>query len=132
MGVEPYIITSSINLIVAQRLLRKVCEHCKTPATPTDLQASVLEASGLAMNGYHFFQGEGCEACSDTGYKGRIAVYEVMPLWNEIQELIIKGKSTAEIKAKAEELGLTSLQAQGFNKVAAGVTTLSEWMRVLA
>ena len=132
MGVEPYIITSSINLIVAQRLLRKSCEHCKTPATATDLQASVLEANGLVMNGYQFFQGEGCEACSETGYKGRVAVYEVMPLWDELQELIIKGKSTAEIKAKAEDLGLTSLQAQGFNKVATGVTTLSEWMRVLA
>lgn len=132
MGVEPYIITSSINLIVAQRLLRKVCKHCKTQATATDLQASVLEANGLVMNSYQFFQGEGCEACSDTGYEGRIAIYEVMPLWDEVQELIIKGKSTVEIKAKAEELGLTSLQAQGFNKVATGVTTLSEWMRVLA
>jgi len=132
MGVEPYIITSSINVIVAQRLLRKICKHCKTPVAPTELQESALEANGLALNGYQFYTGEGCDACNDTGYRGRTAIYEVMPLWDEVRELIIKGKSTAEIKAKAEELGLISLQKQGFNKVATGVTTLSEWMRVLA
>ena len=64
--------------------------------------------------------------------KGRIAIYEVMPLWDEIKELIIKGKSAFEIRTKAEERGFTSLQAQGFNKVTAGITSLNEWMRVLA
>ncbi|MFC1815567.1 GspE/PulE family protein [Thermodesulfobacteriota bacterium] len=132
IGLEPYLITSSINLIVAQRLLRKICEKCKVKATPNDLQASVIKNHGLHIDGYQFYQGEGCEECNNTGYKGRVAVYEVMPLWDEIQELILKGKSTMEIRKKAEELGLSSLQAQGFNKVAAGITSLDEWMRVLS
>jgi type IV pilus assembly protein PilB len=132
IGIEPYIITSSINLIVAQRLIRKICEKCKIEAIPTDLQANVLRNYGFNINDHHVAQGEGCEECSNTGYKGRIAIYEVMPLWDEIKELIIKGKSAFEIRTKAEEQGLTSLQMQGFNKVIKGITSLSEWMRVLA
>ena len=125
-------ITSSVNLIVAQRLLRKICKKCKVKTTPNDLQASVIENNGLHINGYQFYHGEGCEACNNTGYKGRVAVYEVMPLWGEIQELILNGKSTMEIRKTAEKLGLSSLQAQGFNKVAGGITSLDEWMRVLS
>jgi len=132
IGIEPYIITSAINLIVAQRLIRKICDNCKTEAVPTDLQANVLMNYGFNINEHHFSQGEGCEECSNTGYKGRIAIYEVMPLWDEIKELIINGKSAFEIKAKAEELGIISLHAQGFNKVTTGITSLNEWMRVLA
>jgi type IV pilus assembly protein PilB len=132
IGVEPYMITSSINLIVAQRLLRKICHKCKVKAEATELQAKVIENYGLQVNGYQFFQGEGCPACSHTGYKGRIAVYEVMPMYEEIQDLILKGKSTLEIRRQAEKSGLTSLQTQGFNQVANGITSLNEWMRVLA
>ena len=132
IGIEPYMMTSSINLIVAQRLIRKICEKCKIEATPTDLQTNVLRNYGFNINDHHVAQGEGCEECSNTGYKGRIAIYEVMPLWDEIKELILKGKSAFEIRTKAEEKGLTSLQMQGFNKVITGVTSLNEWMRVLA
>jgi len=132
IGIEPYIITSAINLIVAQRLIRKICENCKTEAIPTDLQANVLMSYGFNINDHHVAQGEGCEECSNTGYKGRIAIYEVMPLWDEIKELIMAGKSAFEIRAKTEELGIISLQAQGFDKVTTGITSLNEWMRVLA
>ena len=132
IGIEPYMITSSINLIVAQRLIRKICEKCKIEATPTDLQTNVLKNYGFNIKDHHVAQGEGCEACNNTGYKGRIAIYEVMPLWDEIKELILKGKSAFEIRTKTEEKGLTSLQMQGFNKVITGVTSLNEWMRVLA
>lgn len=132
IGIEPYMITSSINLIVAQRLIRKICNKCKIGAIPTSLQTNVLRNYGFNINDHHVAQGEGCEECSNTGYKGRIAIYEVMPLWDEIKELIIKGKSAFEIRTKAEEQGLTSLQMQGFNKVITGITSLNEWMRVLA
>ena len=132
IGVEPYMITSSINLIVAQRLLRKICDKCKTTATPTDLQTNVLTNCGININGHHFVRGEGCEECNDVGYKGRFAIYEVMPMWDAVQELILNGKSTSEIRTKVETLGLTSLQAQGFKTAAAGITSLDEWMRVLA
>jgi type IV pilus assembly protein PilB len=132
IGIEPYIITSSINLIVAQRLIRKICENCKVEDVPTELQANVFRNYGFNINDHRVARGEGCEECSNTGYKGRIAIYEVMPLWDEIKELIINGKSASEIRTKAEEQGLTSLQVQGFNKVITGITSLNEWMRVLA
>jgi type IV pilus assembly protein PilB len=132
IGIEPYMIASSINLIVAQRLIRKICKKCKIEAIPTDLQANVFRNYGFNINGHHVAQGEGCEECSNTGYKGRIAIYEVMPMWDEIKELIIKGKSTFEIRERSEEQGFVSLQAQGFNKVTSGITSLNEWMRVLA
>jgi type IV pilus assembly protein PilB len=132
IGIEPYMITSSINLIVAQRLIRKVCERCKIEAVPSDLQKNVLRNYGFHVNDHRFVQGEGCEECSNTGYKGRIAIYEVLPLWDEIKELIMRQKSASEIRVKAEEKGLSSLQIQGFNQVISGITSLNEWMRVLA
>ena len=132
IGIEPYIITSSIHLIVAQRLIRKICENCKIEAIPTDLQANIFRNYGFNINGHHIAQGEGCEECRNTGYKGRIAIYEFMPMWDEIKELIIKGKSTFEIRERSEEQGFISLQAQGFNKVTTGITSLNEWIRVLA
>ena len=132
IGIEPYIIASSLNLIVAQRLIRKNCEKCKVEAVPTDPQINVLRSYGFNVDGHRFARGEGCEECSGTGYKGRIAIYEVMPMLSDLQELIIKGKSSFEIKARAEELGFTSLQEQGFRRLTAGVISPAEWIRVLA
>lgn len=132
IGIAPYIIASSLNLIVAQRLLRKNCEKCRVEAVPTDLQAGILRSYGFSQDGHRFFRGEGCEECSGTGYRGRLAVYEVMPMLSDLQELIIKGKSSFEIKARAEELGFTSLQTSGFQKLTAGVISPAEWVRVLA
>ena len=132
IGIEPYIIISSVNLIVAQRLIRKICEKCKIETIPTDLQSNVLRNYGFNINDHHVAQGEGCEECGNTGYKGRIALYEIMPMRDEIKDLIMKRKSTFEIREKLEEQGFISLQAQGFNKVTTGITSLNEWMRVLA
>jgi len=132
MGIEPYLITSSLNLVVAQRLMRKICPSCKVEASPNDLQLKLLKGYGFDISGHQLFRGEGCEECNDTGYKGRVAVYEVMPLWQEIQELILQGESSVAIREKAEDLGLVTLQEQGFNKVMEGVTSLDEWMRAVA
>lgn len=132
IGIEPYMITSSVILIVAQRLIRKVCEKCKVEVIPTEIQANIFRSYGFNLDGQQYAMGEGCEACGNTGYKGRIAIYELMPLCDEVQEAIIRGNSAGEIRTKAEEHGFTSLQTQGFNKVTAGITSLHEWMRVLA
>ncbi len=132
MGIEPYLITSSLNLVVAQRLMRKVCPNCKVEASPNDFQLKLLKGYGFDISGQQLFRGEGCEQCNYTGYKGRVAIYEVMPLWDEIQELILKGDSSFAIKEKAEDLGLVTLQEQGFNKVIEGMTALDEWMRAVA
>jgi type IV pilus assembly protein PilB len=132
IGIEPYMITSSINLIIAQRLIRKICDKCKIDVIPTEMQANIFRSYGLNFDGHRYFRGEGCEECGNTGYKGRMAVYEVLPLWDDVQEAIQQGSPAREIRAKAEGHGFTSLQAQGFNKVAEGITSINEWMRVLA
>ena len=132
MGIEPYLLSSSLNLVVAQRLMRKLCPHCKVEASATDLQLRVLKSHGLDISAHQCFKAEGCEQCNDTGYKGRVAVYEVMPLCQEIQELVLQGKSSGAIKEKAEDLGVVALPQQGFNKIIEGVTSLDEWMRAVA
>jgi len=132
MGIEPYLIASSINLIVAQRLMRKICPNCKIEAAPNDLQLKLLKDYGFDISGHQLFRAEGCEECNDTGYKGRIAIYEVMPLSEQIQELISKGKSASKIRDKAKALGLVTLQEQAFNKVTEAITSIDEWMRVAA
>ena len=132
IGVEPYIIASSLNLIVAQRLIRKNCEKCRVETVPSVLQIKVLRSYWLSENGHRFARGEGCEECSGSGYKGRVAIYEVMPMLPDIQELSLNGRSSFEIKARAEELGFAPLQAQGFRKLTTGVISPSEWVRVLA
>jgi type IV pilus assembly protein PilB len=132
MGIEPYLITSSLNLVIAQRLMRKICERCKVEASPNDLQLKLLENCGFDPSGHQFFKGEGCDECHDTGYKGRVAVYETMPMWDEIQELVLKGKSSSAINEQAVKLGLVTLQEQGFSRVTEGMTAIDEWMRVVA
>jgi type IV pilus assembly protein PilB len=132
IGIEPYLITSSLNLIIAQRLMRKICEQCKVKTPPTDLQKRVLKNYGFSLSSKRFYKAEGCEECNNTGYKGRIAIYEVMPMWEELQELILKGTSSFEMTKKAQELGLVTLQEQGFRKAADGITDLDEWMRAVA
>jgi type IV pilus assembly protein PilB len=112
--------------------MRKTCPSCKVEASPNDLQLKLLKGYGFDISGHQLFRGEGCEECNYTGYKGRGAIYEVMPLWDEIQELILKGDSSFAIREKAEDLGLVTLQEQGFNKVIEGVTSLDEWMRAVA
>lgn len=131
IGIEPYLITSSLNLIIAQRLMRKVCEQCKAETSPTDLQKRVLENYGFTFSSQRFYKAEGCEECNNTGYKGRVAIYEVMPMWEELQELILKGTSSIEMAKRAQELGLVTLQEQGFQKAAEGITDLDEWMRTV-
>ena len=129
MGVKPYLLISSLNLIVAQRLVRKICPICKAESSPNDLQLKLLKSYGLDISGRQFFRGEGCADCNNTGYKGRVAVFEIMPLWQDIQELILQGKSSIEIRDKAKDLGLVTLQEEGFNKAIKGITSLDEWMR---
>jgi len=131
IGIEPYLITSSINLIIAQRLMRKICEQCRVETSPTELQKRVLENYGFGLSSQRFYKAEGCEECNNTGYKGRVAIYEVMPMQEELQELILKRTSSFEVTRKAQELGLVTLKEQGFQKAVEGITDLDEWMRTV-
>jgi type IV pilus assembly protein PilB len=130
MGVEPYNFVSSLNCIMAQRLVRVVCESCKKPVHyPPD----VLRASGLDADVWgpvSFAEGAGCLECSGTGYHGRTAITELLDLSDHIREMIISRRPTSEIKRTAREEGMTFLRDSGLQKVRAGVTTLKEINKV--
>jgi type IV pilus assembly protein PilB len=126
MGIEPFLVTASLNAVIAQRLCRRLCPECKAPAQ-ADPQA-LLDA-GFApedVGTFQVFDKVGCKNCNDRGFKGRVAVYEVMPLWDGLKELVINGASTAELKQEAIRLGFRSLRMSALNKVRDGTTTLAE------
>jgi type IV pilus assembly protein PilB len=130
MGVEPFLVTASVNLILAQRLARKICSECKQPIEAnvkalTDLGVKLEIAQKLQM-----YKGTGCRTCSNTGYKGRIAIYEVMPFSDALKELVLQGASTAEVKAEAIRGGMKSLRMSGIEKLIGGITTVEEVLRV--
>ncbi len=130
MGLEPYLINSCVSLFVAQRLLRTICTRCKTETTATDLQREILKGCGVSEN-LRLFSGEGCNECNGTGYKGRVPIYELMPMCNEIRALISKSTPSFEIENKAKELGLITLESEAFKKVQEGITSLDECVRVV-
>ncbi len=132
MGVEPFLVASSVNLIVAQRLARRVCSTC---AQDTQLNPEVLVNIGIPAEEARLVkvrQGKGCDRCAGTGYKGRIALYEVMPMYDEVRELVLNGASSAEIKREAAKLGMMTLRASGLMRLKEGVTTVEEVLRVTA
>jgi type IV pilus assembly protein PilB len=133
MGIEPFLVASSVNCIVAQRLARRVCEECKERDVESNRQAlldagcSEEEAAKATL-----FRGRGCRTCSDTGYKGRIAVYEVMELAEALKEFVLNGASAMELKREAIRGGMATLRRCVLNKMLEGTTTLSEVLRVSA
>jgi type IV pilus assembly protein PilB len=126
MGIEPFLVTASLNAIVAQRLCRRLCPECKKPA---EVDEQALLDAGIPAEEIGSFQvmaPAGCKNCNDRGYKGRVAVYEVMPLWDGLKELVIQGCSAAELKQEAIRLGFQTLRMAALNKMRAGLTSLSE------
>ena len=129
MGIEPFLVATSVHLICAQRLIRKICNDCKAEVK-TPLQVLInLGFSPEEAKNIQTFKGEGCKTCNGTGYKGRLGLYEVMEVSEEIQELILVGASAREIKRKAVEEGMLTLRQSGLNKIKGGVTTLDEVLR---
>ena len=130
MGVEPFLITASINLVLAQRLARKICTECKQK-TPCDTESLLeLGLNNEQMNKPTIYHGAGCDACGGSGYKGRIALYEVMRFDDQLKEMVLQGASTAELKNAAVRAGMATLRMSGIQKVLAGVTTPAEISRV--
>ncbi len=130
MGVEPFLVSASCNLILAQRLLRKVCSNCKEE---TKVPANALVDLGFApeeAKAIKTYKGKGCANCSDTGYKGRIALYEVMVIRDNIKELILQGASTAELREAGRKNGMRTLRESGLQKIREGLTTIEEVLRV--
>ncbi len=130
MGVEPFLVSASVILILAQRLSRKICEQCKEEEEIPEDALIDIGFSKDEVNSFKCFKGKGCQACSGTGYKGRIALYEVMPVKEELKEMILKGASASELKKAAVRLGMKTLRMSGLTKIKEGVTSVEEVLRV--
>ena len=130
MGIEPFLIASSVNLILAQRLARVICPKC---ITPVEIPAQALIDLGVPGDEAHAFEGRrgaGCSSCGGTGYRGRIALYEVMRMSESVRDLVLSGASATELKRQAACDGMTSLRRAGVEKIRAGLTTVEEVLRV--
>jgi type IV pilus assembly protein PilB len=130
MGVEPFLVASSVNLILAQRLVRVICSGCKTPVEIAPQALIDIGAARDEIGHFHCFRGMGCPTCSGCGYRGRLALYEVMPMTDEMRELVLNGASAAELKRAAVESGMLTLRQAGIQKLKEGVTTIDEVVRV--
>ena len=129
MGIEPFLVASSVHLIVAQRLVRRICNNCKEPL---EIPPQALENIGFdkqEIKTLKLFKGKGCERCTGTGYRGRLGLFEVMPIDEEMRELVLSGASAAELRTKAEDSGMISLRLSGLQKIRDGATTIEEVMR---
>jgi type IV pilus assembly protein PilB len=130
MGVEPFLVASSINLIMAQRLVRVVCQQCKEDASITPEALVDIGVKPELASTIRCVRGAGCNICGGTGYKGRIALYEVMPMGDGIREAVLAGASGSEIKRAAIDSGMSTLRMSGINKIAEGMTTIEEVVRI--
>jgi type IV pilus assembly protein PilB len=129
MGIEPFLVATSVHLIVAQRLVRRICSFCKEPlelppAALVDVGFSETEARTLKL-----FKGRGCERCSNTGYKGRVGLYEVLEIGDEMREMILSGASSYELRQKGIQTGMMTLRMSGLQKIRDGMTSIEEVVR---
>jgi type IV pilus assembly protein PilB len=132
MGVEPFLVTASLQLVEAQRLIRKICVACKEPIeTPKD-ELRTMGAKDEEIDTATCAKGKGCDKCNGTGYKGRIAVYEVMPMLEPLKELVLQGASAVELKNEAIRTGMRTLRMCGITKVCQGTSTFDEVARITA
>jgi type IV pilus assembly protein PilB len=131
MGVETFLLISSINLIAAQRLVRRICEKCKEPV---EISPEILINLGIDSTevgaGFSTFHGRGCGSCNGTGYRGRLAIYEVMVMHEGLKELILRSASVVELKREAVKMGMSTLRMSALQKVREGLTTIEETVRV--
>jgi len=132
MGIEPFNVSSAVNLIVAQRLVRRICSGCKAEVTYSDEELKALGAERKDWEGITFFKGKGCDICNGSGYKGRAGLYEVMALSAELRRMILKGASTAELQDQAVGDGMLTLRMDGIMKIKKGITTLEEVVKETA
>jgi len=129
MGIEPFLVSSAVRLVVAQRLIRRLCATCKAEAKiPAQTLIDIGFAPEVAKT-VKIFEPKGCEKCNNTGYKGRVGLFEVMEIDEEIREQIMVGVSTSELRQKAKEKGMLTLRMSGIEKIKAGATSIEEVLR---
>ena len=129
MGIEPFLVASAVNLITAQRLGRRLCSECKEQE---DISKQSLLDAGVApeqVDEYVCYRGKGCSNCNDSGYKGRVGIYQVMPMFDEIREMVLAGANTAEIKRESMRLGVQTMRQSALKKLKEGVTSFEEVIR---
>ncbi len=132
MGIEAFNVASAVNLVVAQRLVRRICKDCKAPHAYTDVELKVLGENVEELKQMAIMRGTGCDTCNGTGYKGRAGLYEVMALTPELRRLILRGGSVAELRDQAVVDGMLTLRMDGIMKISRGVTTLEEVIKETA
>ena len=132
MGIEPFNVSSAVNLIVAQRLVRRICKDCKAETTYSADELKVLGTTVKEWEGVAFYKGKGCDTCAGSGYKGRAGLYEVMAFSQELRRMILRGASTNELQQQAVKDGMLTLRMDGIVKIKKGVTTLEEVVKETA
>ncbi len=126
LGLEPFLLTATIEAIVAQRLVRRICTRCKTPYEPTEEMLMELNLTPDDVQGKQLHYGKGCEYCNNTGYKGRMGIFEIMMLDDELRELIMQRSSTQLLRAEARKRGMRTLHSAGLNAIYEGITSIEE------
>jgi type IV pilus assembly protein PilB len=129
MGIESFLVSSSLNMIIAQRLVRRNCKSCIETYTPSAAMLKNLGIPGPAKK-YEFARGAGCDICKGTGYKGRVALYEILVMTDKLRDLVVRGANTSEIKIAAREEGMKTLRDSGITKIINGLTTAEEVLSV--
>ncbi|MDP6889992.1 MAG: ATPase, T2SS/T4P/T4SS family, partial [Phycisphaerales bacterium] len=129
LGIESFLITATIEAIVAQRLVRRICVKCKQEYTPSETELMEVELRPADVVGRTFFRGNGCEACNGSGYKGRLAIFETMVMDDGLREMIMSQASTALLRTEARRRGMRTLRESGMLSIYDGRTTIDEVLR---
>jgi type IV pilus assembly protein PilB len=128
IGVEPYLISAAVNAILAQRLVRKVCQHCKEEYVPSEEMKEFLTLQGFSDD--KVYKGKGCDRCRKTGYSGRLGIYELLVMDDGLRDLVTANPDVNQLRKLCRERGLVTLRQDGFTKVMKGLTTVDEILRV--
>ncbi len=130
MGIKPYLVSSTVQGVLAQRLVRTICPTCRTAYKPSEKEMKILGVKPEEAEGIELYRSKGCSDCSDTGFKGRTGILELLIITDEIREMILNNVSSSEVAGKARELGMKTLKEDGLEKVIRGYTTIEEVLRV--
>jgi type IV pilus assembly protein PilB len=129
MGVPPFLLTATLEAVLAQRLVRKICPNCREQSMPNTETLAMLDLTPDDVLDKKFYRGRGCQACNNTGFKGRTGLYELMPMNDQIRELVNRGASTEQLRDTALQTGMRSLRLAGLDKVFNGITAIEEVIR---
>ncbi|OVE77509.1 hypothetical protein BVX99_02515 [bacterium F16] len=134
MGIDPYLVASSLSAAVAQRLIRRICKSCKQQISNDDIPEKVVKeiakSCSIEPEAVQIFHGTGCPACGGTGYKGRVAIYEFFLMDEQLEDMITRGTTTVAVRDHAKSSGMRTLRMNGWEKVQAGLSTIDEVLRI--